>query len=117
VGGVADRGEQGGVDQGGAGAEEERAGQAGRECVGDADGDDRQAGGLDEHPGHDGDLAADPVGKVAGADHPGGPRERVQGLDVADAGDRDAVADQKYRQHDPDQAVVEVTSAVTATPR
>jgi hypothetical protein len=40
-------------------------------------------------------LAADPVGEVAGADHPGGPDERVQGLDVADAGDRDSVVDQQ----------------------
>src|SRR6476469_7228972 len=73
-----------------------------------AGGDDGQAGGLDEHPGHNGGLAADPVGEVAGGDHPGGPHERVQGLDVADASDRHAMVDQQDRQYDPDQAVVKV---------
>src|SRR5215831_5862066 len=108
VGGVADHGEQAGIDQGGAGAEEEGAGQARGQGVGDADRDNGQADGLDEHAGYGGGLAADPVGEVSGGDHPGGPHERIQGLDVADAGDRDAVADQQDRQHDPDQAVVEV---------
>src|SRR2546423_4479729 len=64
VGDVADGGEQGGVDHGGAGAEQHGRGRPGGERAGR--GDPGQRRGLQEHAGDDQGFAAVAVGEGAG---------------------------------------------------
>jgi hypothetical protein len=76
---------RGGVDDGGAGAEEHGAGGPGPEPVGG--GDQGDGGGLGPHAGGDEPLAADAVGHGAGNELAEAPHRRVERGEDADAPD------------------------------
>src|SRR5579864_1021531 len=106
VGDVADRGEQGRVDHGGARAEQHGGERPGGE--GGAGGDQADRGGLHQHADGDEPFAADPVRQRAGSELPGSPDGRVQGRQDADLADGQAVAGVQDGEQAPGDAVVEV---------
>ena len=106
VGDVADRGQQGRVDHGGADPEQDRAGRPGQEAAGQ--GDAGQRDGLEQHAGGDEGLAAQPVRQGAGEELAEAPDGRIQRRQQADLGDGEAAADKQQRQQPPGEAVVEV---------
>ena len=106
VGDVADRGEQGRVDHGGAGAEQGGAERPRPEPGGGGDQRDRRR--LDEHAAGDQRFAADPVRQAAGDELAETPDRRVDRGEHADAADREAGVGEEDREQPPGEAVVEV---------
>jgi hypothetical protein len=106
VGDVADRGEQGGVDHGGADAEQHGTAGPGPEA-----GDARhpgERGGLGEHAAGDEGFAADAVGEPAGVELAEAPGRRVERGEDPDASDGHAGGGEEDREQAPREPVVEV---------
>ena len=103
---VADRGEQGGVDHRGAGAEQDRGDCPDGERVGERD--QREGEGLEPHARDDQPLPAPPVGQGAGEQLPDAPHGRVERGQDADPADRQSGGGEQDREQTPGEAVVEV---------
>jgi DNA-binding transcriptional ArsR family regulator len=99
VGDVADGGEQGGVDHGGADAERDGPGGPGPEA-GDG-GHPCEGGGLGEHAAGDEGFAADAVGEAAGVELAEAPRGRIERSEDADSSDGDTPAAAKKMGNRP----------------
>src|SRR5262249_38327510 len=106
VGDVADGGEEGGVDHGGAGAQYEGAEGPGAEAGGG--GDPGEGGALGEHAADDERFAPDPVGETAGVELAEAPHGGVQGGEDADAFDGQPCVGEVDREQSPGEAVGEV---------
>jgi hypothetical protein len=106
MGHVADGGQQGGVDHGGAGPEQRRPSRPGPKAADGRDQPDRH--GLGPHAGRDQPLASHPVRQSLVIKLPNPPDGRVEGGQDADAADRQAVAGEQQREDAPGEAVVEV---------
>jgi hypothetical protein len=106
VGHVADGGQQGGVDHGGADPEQDGAGRPGSEAAGQGGAGQRE--GLEQPPCGDEGLAAQPVRERAGGELAEAPHGRVQRGQEADLADGEAATDKQQRQQPPGEPVVEV---------
>ncbi len=106
MGDVADRGEQGRVDQRGARAERGRGDRPRQEGV--RDGDHGQGERLQPHAGDDHPLAAPPVRQCTGGQLADSPHGRVQRREDADPADGQAGRGEQDREQPPGEAVVEV---------
>src|SRR5579883_3212962 len=106
VGDVADGGEQGGVDQGGADAEQDLGRRPDEE--GGAEGDQGYGNGLSQHPGGDQVFATDAVGPPPGEQLTEAPDRGVERGEYADRRDGLAAGGEQQREDAPGQRVVEV---------
>ena len=95
MGDVADGGQQGWVDQGGADPKEAGAGRPGREAAGL--GGAGQRGGLQQHPADDEQFAAEPVRQRTREELAEAPYGRVERGQHPDPGHREAAAGKQER--------------------
>src|SRR5207248_9152958 len=105
MGHIADGGQEGWVDHGGAGAENEGAEGPWPEAV--DSGDEPDGCCLSPHPRGDQPLAADAIGQRAGDELTGAPHRRIEGGENPNSGDGEAPAGEEDREDAPGQPVVQ----------
>ena len=106
MGHVADGGQQGRVDHGGADPEQDRGGCPGQEAAGQGGAGQRDR--LQQHPASDQGLAAEPIRQGTSDQLAEAPDGRIQRSQQADLGDGEAATDEQQGQQPPREPVVEV---------